>query len=106
MSLNSLNKKSIEKGLGKATDSDKTFNEVHDEATRNNYQKTLNEADNAKKSNKLSFSLKPKNVAKKAFKHPTSFSITTAELEKFDQVARDNGFQNRSELLSAIIEAL
>jgi hypothetical protein len=67
-----------------------TFNQKKDEEMRESYETTL------------------KDISRKEVerKRSVTFSITESQLNKMDKAARQNGFKNRSEFLSSIIDAI
>lgn len=84
------------------------FTSEKDGATLKEFEQSLNSVENKKTSSSrkgVSLNLKPKNSAD-TLKHPISFSLTGSELKKFDSLVEKNGFKNRSEMLSAIIDQL
>lgn len=86
-----------------------TFNTDNDEKVKKNFQKTLddttssNKNEKSKKTKTLELNIQAK---KSALKQSVTFSITANQLDKINKIAREKGFKGRSDLLSAIIDAL
>ena len=86
-----------------------TFNADNDEKVKKNFQKTLddttssNRNEKGKKTKKIELNIQAK---KSVHIQSVTFSITADQLDKISKVAREKGFKGRSDLLSAIIDAL
>lgn len=81
----------------------KSFNSANDEQVKKNLEETINNT-NIKDTgliSKLHISQKPKEK-KGAF----TYSILASQNDKLEKMARERGFKNKSEFLSAIIDAL
>ncbi|RMC38098.1 hypothetical protein F5ESL0236_07650 [Lactobacillus sp. ESL0236] len=97
MSLGSLNNKN----------KNKVFSKNHDEEIKKNFQNTLDELPENKEKNSIGKKIELNITAKsKVHKQSVTFSITPDQLEKLNKIARERGFKGRSDLLSAIIDAL
>lgn len=88
-------------------DPSQVFTNEKDGAALKDFEKSLDKVENKKTSSRkeVSLNLTPKN-SDDTLKRPISFSLTGTELKKFDSLVDKNGFKNRSEMLSAIIDQL
>ncbi|GFK25267.1 MAG: ribbon-helix-helix domain-containing protein [Tetragenococcus halophilus] len=79
-----------------------SFNKKKDEEMKENYQATLDGKTKRSSDDFLSKISRKESERKRSI----TFSITESQLKKMDKKALENGFKNRSEFLSSIIDAI